>query len=177
MAAAEIAKLSRKTSAVVDHPFSNCKMDKENVGGNEWTFDRINSGGTNSLRSISNLNVKQLKTEANKTFQNVKVSFDSFSQKLRRSTRRRNRLETADSPVKSTSATTPVKLYSPFKIETPSSKLNNTPRRTTPRRRFQPFHSFESPSQTFHKDVEAFNSGNQQLKSIARGIATQRSLK
>ncbi|CAL8115662.1 unnamed protein product [Orchesella dallaii] len=122
----------------------------------------------------------------NKTVQDVKASLGNFSQKFRRSTRRRYRMGpgtplTEVTPTRKILGRTPTKLYSPFGIglESPAFK---TPRRldrpSTPRltRRSLVSGLVYSPSNNFRNDLAEARRGMEDFHILARDV-TRRSVR
>jgi len=117
--------------------------------------------------------------------QDVKNSFDSLSQILRRSTRRRYRmtspLTNEASPTRRMLGRTPTKLYSPFGFDSPAQKtplgLGHNP--ATPTRRIRrpltPGRVY-SPTNTFKRDVKEARRGLRELHVLSRDI-TRRSVR
>ncbi|XP_046460535.1 uncharacterized protein LOC124207221 [Daphnia pulex] len=174
------------------------------------------------LSSISNLNVANVPKETrkliqagaekvNQTFNDVRNTFGTWSQKLKNNpARRRQRLVNSspytpgrgkDTPrSKQLLGRTPTKLYSPFGIETPSSRRQRnhqnlygkpgtyTPTRATSNKRsgnssnnadLGPIFnaaSVYSPTQAFPKDVQHVRQGVEDFNRAAEGVV-RRSLR
>lgn len=112
--------------------------------------------------------LRDVKVSANKTFLNVKGTFDNISQRIRRSARRDNSSLQQYSEFEDKERT-PIKMYSPFGIVTPSPQKeeHKSPVRNllTPRRFI-----FASPTGKIKQDIADLSSGLEELNTVAKSI-------
>ncbi|KAL0267998.1 UNVERIFIED_CONTAM: hypothetical protein PYX00_010101 [Menopon gallinae] len=116
---------------------SNKLQEKENSNQLSQSFASWCDTFSSSLPAVNTR--RALRNGAEKisqTLNTVRTTFDTLSQKLRKSTRRRQPLKNIDSPKtpvtpytrsRNMLGRTPTKLYSPFSIETPGKE--NIPKR------------------------------------------------
>lgn len=145
----------------------------------------VDTTGSRSSRMDENAANMSLTKRLNKTVQSVKASFGNFSQRFRKSTRRRitksSTPGSAKSPTRKILGRTPTKLYSPFGFDSPV--VLKTPKRlidrpSTPRmaRKSMVASMVYSPSNNFRRDLDDARRGMSEFHILSRDI-TRRSVR
>ncbi|XP_013771799.1 uncharacterized protein LOC106456966 [Limulus polyphemus] len=127
------------------------------------------TANTNTTRGTAKV-LRDVKNNASKKFSNVKSTIDNFSQRLRSSTRRRLRLPSNSQYNQLDENGTPVKLYSPFCIETPSPPSLTTLRQDSVESHTTKRCAFQSPGGRFKQDLQDVTSGMEVLNSFAKSM-------
>lgn len=156
----KVAISKRKNKSCEESTANN----KENVNPQGKKEDSSESYAEKVLRDV--------KVSASKTFLNVKCTFDNISQRIRRSNRRDDSCLQQYSEFENKDRT-PVKLYSPFGIVTPSPQKDErtSPVRNllTPRRFI-----FASPTGKIKQDIADLSSGLEELNTVAESLQSRK---
>ncbi|XP_076333160.1 uncharacterized protein LOC143237605 [Tachypleus tridentatus] len=133
-----------------------------NLDYRSYTITATTRGTAKVLRDVKN--------NASKKLSNVKSTIDNFSQRLRSSTRRRLRIPSDSQYNQLDENGTPVKLYSPFCIETPSPPSLTTLTQDSVESHTTKRCAFQSPGGRFKQDLQDVTSGMEELHSFAKNM-------
>lgn len=112
--------------------------------------------------------LREVRSTARQTLANVKSAVENISNKCLQGGRSRTKYRLPPGPYSPLHCQTPVKLYSPFGIETPSPV---TPRRRTPNRRTPKTRALGTPARKLREELKEIEAGIGELHTVAEKIS------
>lgn len=112
--------------------------------------------------------LREVRSTARQTLANVKSAVENISNKCFQGGRNRTKYRLPPGPYSPLECQTPVKLYSPFGIETPSPA---TPRRRAPGQRMPRTCVVGTPARRLREDLKEIEAGIGELNAVADKIA------
>lgn len=118
--------------------------------------------------------LREVRSTARKTLANVKSVVENISNKCLPAGRTRTRYRLPPGPYSPLHCQTPVKLYSPFGIETPSPA---TPRRRTPSCRTPKTRALGTPARKLREELKEIEAGIGELHTVAEKVSKRHAKK
>uniref|UniRef100_A0A131XKN8 Uncharacterized protein n=1 Tax=Hyalomma excavatum TaxID=257692 RepID=A0A131XKN8_9ACAR len=147
---------------------------REKMRENSRKLRRENRTKINKSIGTAYSALREVRTTARQTLANVKSAVENISNKCLQGGRNRTKYRLPPGPYSPLHCQTPVKLYSPFGIETPSPV---TPQRRTPGRRAPKTRALGTPARKLREELKEIEDGIGELHTVADKISKRQAKK